>query len=114
MIRRLAGTSVALALIGLATGSGWAQTLTPTQEGMLGGGVLGAGAGAIAGAAVHHPIVGALVGGGLGAVAGGAVGQGLAAQGNTQMRMQEEVDAQQRQIQRQREEIRQLQSEQTE
>lgn len=39
-------------------GQSWGQSLTTTQKGLLGGGLLGAGTGAIVGAAVHHPVKG--------------------------------------------------------
>jgi outer membrane lipoprotein SlyB len=82
--------------------------LTTTEKGLLGGGVLGAGSGAIVGAAVHHPVKGALIGGGVGAVAGGVVGHELQTQDEEQYRLQRELSAQQRQIERQRHEIAEL------
>ncbi len=60
-----------LALIVWFAGQCWGQSLTMTEKGLLGGGVLGAGSGAIIGAAMHHPVKGALIGGGIGALAGG-------------------------------------------
>src|SRR5690348_1169101 len=53
------------------------QPLTYREEGTLGGGVLGAGTGAIIGAAVGHPAAGAAIGGGLGALGGLAVGNAM-------------------------------------
>jgi len=50
------------------------QPLTERETGTLGGGVLGAGTGAIIGAAVGHPAAGAAIGGGIGALGGFAVG----------------------------------------
>jgi len=96
-----------LILLGLLAGNSRAQTLTTTEKGVVGGAVLGAGTGAIVGASVHHPGKGAVIGGGLGAVAGGVVGHELA-----QGQLQNRVSAQQRQIDYQRAEIRQLQQEQ--
>ena len=102
----------AFILIGLLAGPCRAQNLTTTEKGVIGGAVLGAGTGAIVGAGVHHPGKGALIGGGLGAVAGGVVGHELENQENAQRQLQGEVSAQQRQIDYQRAEIRQLQQEQ--
>jgi uncharacterized membrane protein YebE (DUF533 family) len=97
-------------LLGLLTASsGWAQSLTMTQKGLVGGGLLGAGAGAIVGAAVHHPIAGAAIGGGAGLVAGGLAGHELQENQTQQEQQQAEVAAQQAQIRRQRQEIQQLQ-----
>lgn len=90
-----------------------AQSLTTTQQGLLGGGLLGAGTGAIVGAAVHHPISGALIGGGVGAVAGGVVGHEFQTRDEAQYRLRSEVSAQQREIDQQRREIEELKQEQS-
>ena len=87
--------------------------MTTTEKGVAGGALLGAGTGAIVGAGVHHPIKGALIGGGLGAVAGGVVGHEFQNQEDNQQRLQGQVSRQQREIESQRAEIRQLQQEQT-
>ena len=100
--------AAALVLFGLLAGSSTAQSLTTTEEGVIGGAALGAGTGAIVGAGVHHAGKGALIGAGVGAVTGGVVGHELQNQENTQRRLQSEVSAQQRQIDRQRAEIEQL------
>jgi Glycine zipper len=97
-----------LALIVWFAGQCWGQSLTMTEKGLLGGGVLGAGSGAIVGAAVHHPVKGALIGGGIGALAGGVVGHELQTRDEGQYRMQSEVSGQERQIERQRREIEEL------
>ncbi len=108
-------TAVAVGLVfmlGFAAQS-WGQSFTTTEQGLLGGGVLGAGA--IVGAAVHHPIKGTLIGGGVGAVAGGVVGHALQTRDERQSRLEREVSAQGRQIERQRREIEELkQNEETE
>src|SRR5260370_40410339 len=53
-------------------------SMNNTEKGALGGGALGAGAGAIIGSALgHHAGAGALIGGGLGALAGGGIGHGI-------------------------------------
>ena len=53
------------------------QPLSTREEGTLGGGVLGAGTGAIIGAAVGHPRAGAAIGGALGAGTGFVVGNSM-------------------------------------
>ncbi len=110
---RSAAVAVGVALFVGFAGQCRAQSLT--TDGLVGGGVLGAGTGAIVGAAVHHPVKGALIGGGVGAVAGGVVGHELQTQQERQYQLQGEVSAQQRQIDRQRQEIDELkQSDETE
>lgn len=105
--------AAALLLLGMLAGSSRAQSLTTTDEGIIGGAALGAGTGAIVGAGVHHAGKGALIGAGLGAVTGGVVGHELQNQQNAQARLQREVSAQQRQIDHQRAEIDQLKQEQS-
>ena len=100
--------AAALVLLGVIAGSSGAQSLTTTEEGVIGGAALGAGTGAIVGAGVHHAGKGALIGAGVGAVTGGVVGHELQNQQNTQRQLQTEVSAQQRQIDRQRAEIEEL------
>ena len=56
------------------------QPLSTREKGTLGGGVLGAGTGALIGAAVGHPGAGAAIGGVLGAGTGYAVGNSLQTQ----------------------------------
>jgi outer membrane lipoprotein SlyB len=102
----------ALVLLVISAGSSRAQSLTTTEEGVIGGAALGAGTGAIVGAGVHHAGKGALIGAGLGAVTGGVVGHEMQNQENAQRRLQSEVSAQQRQIDRQRVEIEQLKQDQ--
>ena len=95
-----AGSVICLTLM---TGCG---SLNTTQKNALGGGVLGAGAGALIGHQTGHTAGGAAIGGALGALAGGALGY--------QMQGQEErSSAQQRQINRQSAEIRRLQQRQS-
>jgi len=107
----LIGGAAALLLLGMLAGSSRAQTLTTTEEGVIGGAALGAGTGAIVGAGVHHAGKGALIGAGLGAITGGVVGHELQSQQNVQRRLQSEVSAQQRQIDLQRADIEQLKQE---
>lgn len=88
------------------------QPLSTREKGTLGGGVLGAGAGAIVGAAVGHPAAGAAIGGALGAGTGYVVGNSLQNQEVTSQQ-QGQIQHQQRAIQSQRHQIQQLQSEQS-
>ena len=87
-----------------------AQALSTTTEGLLGGGVLGAGAGALVGSAVGHPLGGALIGGGLGAAAGGLIGHGLQVDQERNYELADETAAEQRELARQRAQIHQLQA----
>ena len=82
---------------------------TETQKGTGVGVLLGAGTGAIVGAAVHHPVAGTLIGAGIGGVGGYAVGHELEQQQNMNYENRRAIVSQQRQIERQRREIQQLQ-----
>ena len=90
---------VCLALSGSLLG-GCAQ-LNTTQKGALGGGMLGAGAGALIGRQSGHTAGGAAIGGALGALSGGVIGYNL-------QQGEERSAAQQAQINRQGREIRKL------
>ena len=80
---------------------GGCAQLNTTQKNALGGGILGAGAGALIGHQSHHAAGGAAIGGALGALTGGVFGY--------QMQQGEERSAaQQAQINRQAREIRKL------
>jgi hypothetical protein len=85
----------------------WAQ-FTETQKGTGLGLLLGAGTGAIIGAAVHHPVAGTFIGAGIGGVGGYAVGHELQEQQNMNYENRRAIYSQQRQIERQRREIQQL------
>ena len=98
----------ALALVGCS-----GQPLTTREKGTLGGGVLGAGTGAIIGAAVGAPGAGAAIGGALGAGTGYVVGNALQNQEITSRAQQGQIYSQQREIQSQRRQIQQMQSEQS-
>src|SRR5712671_770329 len=81
------------------------QPLSTRAKGTLGGGVLGAGTGAIVGAAVGHPAAGAAIGGALGAGTGYVVGSALQNQENVSRQQQGAIEYQQREIQSQRRQI---------
>jgi Glycine zipper len=82
---------------------------TETQKGTGVGVLLGAGTGAIIGAAVHHPVAGTFIGAGIGGVGGYAVGHELQQQQTMNDENRRAIYSQQRQIERQRREILQLQ-----
>jgi osmotically inducible lipoprotein OsmB len=104
----------AIALVGaLALAGCSGQPLSTREKGTLGGGVLGAGTGAIIGAAVGHPGAGAAIGGALGAGTGYVVGNSLQNQEVTSQQQQGQINYQQRELQSQRRQIQQLQSEQS-
>ena len=106
--------AAAIALVGafaLAGCSG--QPLSTREKGTIGGGVLGAGTGAIIGAAVGAPGAGAAIGGALGAGTGYVVGNALQNQEVTSRQQQGQINYQQREIQSQRRQIQQLQGEQS-
>ena len=113
MKRILISGGAAFVLLAMIAGSSRAQSLTTTEEGVIGGAALGAGTGAIVGAGVHHAGKGALIGAGLGAVTGGVVGHELQNQQTVQRRLQSEISAQQHQIDHQRAEIEQLKQDQS-
>ena len=81
------------------------QPLSTREKGTLGGGVLGAGTGAIIGAAVGHPGAGAAIGGGLGAVTGAVIGNELQNHEVVEAQTRSDLASQQRQISHQRSEI---------
>src|SRR5690348_15457009 len=110
------GTSAVAVLVvvgALAIAGCSGQLLSTREKGTLGGGVLGAGAGAIIGAAVGHPAAGAAIGGALGAGTGFAVGNAMQNQEVTSQQQQSQISYHQREIQTQRRQIQQLQSEQS-
>lgn len=105
--------AAALALIGVLALAGCSgQPLSTREKGTLGGGLLGAGTGAIIGAAVGAPGAGAAIGGALGAGTGYVVGNSLQNQEITSQQQEGQIQNQQREIQSQRRQIQQLQSEQ--
>jgi Glycine zipper len=82
---------------------------TETQKGTGVGVLLGAGTGAIIGAAVHHPVAGTFIGAGIGGAGGYAIGHELQNQQNMNYENRRAIYSQQRQIEQQRREIQQLQ-----
>jgi osmotically inducible lipoprotein OsmB len=88
------------------------QPLSTREKGTLGGGVLGAGAGAIIGAAVGHPAAGAAIGGAFGAGTGYVVSNSMQNNENQQAQTQSQMQQQQRELEQQRQQIQQLQNQQ--
>ena len=102
--------AAAIALVGaLALAGCSGQPLSTREKGTIGGGVIGAGTGAIIGAAVGAPGAGAAIGGALGAGTGYVVGNALQNQEVTSRQQQGQINYQQREIQSQRRQIQQLQ-----
>lgn len=100
----LAAASLTIVAAGPVHAEG-AFGLNTTATNALGGGAIGAGAGAIIGHQTHHTAGGAAIGGGLGLVAGGLVGHQI-------QQGEERSAAQQRQINRQQREINTLKRQQ--
>jgi osmotically inducible lipoprotein OsmB len=86
---------------------------TRREEGTLGGGALGAGAGALVGLAVGHPLAGAAIGGALGAGTGFVVGNSMQNQQASTQQQQGQIQNQQQEIESQRRQIQQLQGNQS-
>jgi osmotically inducible lipoprotein OsmB len=82
--------------------------LSTREEGTLGGGALGAGAGAIIGSAVGSPGAGAAIGGGLGLLGGYAVGNEMQNNETANNANQSAVAQQQQELEQQRQQIQQL------
>ncbi len=101
---------VLIAAFALAGCSG--QPLSTREEGTLGGGVLGAGAGAIIGAAVGSPGAGAAIGGALGAGTGYVISNSMQNTQDAQAQTQSQIQQQQQQLEQQRQQIEQLKQQQ--
>ena len=90
--------------------SGCSGGALSTREKGAGIGVLGgAAAGGIIGAAVKRPAAGALIGGALGLGAGALVGDQLQGHENTQYQQQQQINRNQADIERQRQDIQRMQ-----
>ena len=100
------GGAVALALAVLV--SGCSQPLSTREKSTLTGGGLGAATGAIIGAAVGNPGAGAAIGGGLGAGTGALVGDQLQKRDGQEAEQRDELNQQEREIERQRAELKRL------
>jgi osmotically inducible lipoprotein OsmB len=101
----------AVILLALMLAACTGEPLSTREKGTLFGGALGAGTGAIVGAAVGHPGTGAAIGGGLGVVSGALVGNQMQNQEIEEQQTRGQVAVQQGEIERQRREIQRLESE---
>ena len=99
-MKRLIGIISLAALLG-----GCATPLTAREKGVLTGGALGAGAGAIIGNQTGHQGKGALIGGALGALGGGLVGHQMEGQNQRQTAQEYELEQNRRELERQRREM---------
>ena len=97
------GLNVLFALTGCAGGS-----LTTREKGAGIGAVGGAGAGALIGSAVGRPGAGAAIGGVLGLGAGALVGDQLQGQENINEQQQQQIRANQAEVERQRLELQRM------
>ena len=102
------GVIVLSLVLVVAASSGCSTPLSTREKGAGIGALGGATAGGLIGAAVGHPAAGAAIGGGLGLGAGALVGDQLQGQEQTQYRQQQQIDQNQAEIQRQRQQIDQL------
>jgi phage tail tape-measure protein len=108
--RQIINKGSILVLVGALFATGCAGGPLTTREKGAGIGALGgAAAGGIIGAAVGHPGAGAAIGGGLGLGAGALVGDQLQGQENTNYRQQQQIQNNQTQINRNRQDIERLQ-----
>jgi phage tail tape-measure protein len=86
-----------------------------TREKSAGIGALGgAAAGGIVGAAVRHPAAGALIGGALGLGAGALIGDQLQGHENTSYQQQQQINRNQAEIERNRQDIQRIQRQRAE
>ena len=88
--------------------------LSTREKGAGIGALGGATAGGLIGAAVGRPGAGAAIGGGLGLGAGALVGDQLQGQENTNYRQQQQIQSNQNQINRSRQDIERLKAQQKE
>ena len=84
------------------------SSMSTTQKGAAIGGLEEAAAGGLVGSAVRHPVAGALVGGALGAGGGAIIGNQLQGHEEVQQQQQEEINRQNVEVRRQREELQRL------
>lgn len=84
-------------------------SLSTREKGAGIGALGGAAAGGIIGSTVRHPAAGALIGGALGLGAGALVGDQLQGHENTQYQQQQQINRNQADIERQRQDIQRMQ-----
>jgi uncharacterized protein YcfJ len=104
ILKAIVMTAALAALLSACAG----QPLSTREKGTLAGGVVGAGSGAIIGAAVGHPGASAAIGAGLGAATGAVISNEFQNQEIAGGQTRSQLASQQRQLSRQRAEIEQL------
>jgi phage tail tape-measure protein len=103
------GTAAAVMALTILLSSCAGGSLTTREKGAGIGALGGAAAGGIIGAAVRRPAAGALIGGALGLGAGALVGDQLQGHENTSYQQQQQINRNQVEIARNRQEIQRLQ-----
>ena len=91
---------------------GCAAPLTTREKGVLAGGALGAGTGAIIGNQVGHQAAGAAIGGAFGALSGGLIGNQMYGQEIRQNAQSYEIERQRLELEQQRLELERLRRQQ--
>ena len=110
-VTRMNRSSMSMAVSGAALVfalSACSQPLSTREKTTLGGGALGAGAGALIGSTVGSPGAGAAIGGALGAAGGGLVGDQMQRQEQEQYEQQRQLYENQQELERQRRDIERL------
>jgi len=100
--------AIALAAVMFVAGCSGSQPLSTREKGTLIGGGAGAATGAIIGAAVGSPGIGAAIGGGVGLLGGAVVGNEMQNQETQQQQTQTQIQSQQQQIEQQQRDIEQM------
>lgn len=108
------GTRTVLVVMSILLGGCSGGSLTTREKGAGIGALGGAAAGGIIGSAVGHPAAGAAIGGAFGLGAGALVGDQLQGQENTNYRQQQQINRNQAELDRQRQEIQRLQRQRAE
>ena len=103
------GTAAAVMALTILLSSCAGGSLTTREKGAGIGALGGAAAGGIIGAAVRRPAAGALIGGALGLGAGALVGDQLQGHENTSYQQQQQINRNQVEIARNRQEIQRMQ-----
>ena len=103
------GTAAAAMALTILLSSCAGGSLTTREKGAGIGALGGAAAGGIIGAAVRRPAAGALIGGALGLGAGALVGDQLQGHENTSYQQQQQINRNQVEIARNRQEIQRMQ-----
>lgn len=108
------GTRTVLVVTSILLAGCSGGSLSTREKGAGIGALGGAAAGGIIGSAVGHPAAGAAIGGAFGLGAGALVGDQLQGQENTNYRQQQQINRNQAELDRQRQEIQRLQRQRAE